>query len=64
MYVCVCHAVTENEINAEIALGAITVDELGERCGAGTGCGICHDKLRALLPIAPVPYDRVTLGGR
>jgi bacterioferritin-associated ferredoxin len=64
MYVCVCHAVTENEVNAEIALGARSVDEIGERCGAGTGCGMCHEKLRALLPIPAVRYDRVSVGDR
>lgn len=64
MYVCVCHAVTENEVNAEVALGARSVAEIGERCGAGTGCGMCHEKLRALLPIRAVPCDRVSVGGR
>jgi bacterioferritin-associated ferredoxin len=64
MYVCVCHAVTENEVNAEVALGAHSVAEIGERCGAGTGCGMCHEKLRALLPIPAVPCDRVSVGGR
>ncbi len=49
MYVCICHGVTENEINAEIATGARTEDEIGERCGAGTGCGTCVDKICALL---------------
>lgn len=64
MYVCICHALTENEINAETALGARSIEDLGARCGAGTGCGMCHEKLRALLPIQPVACDKVTLGGR
>lgn len=51
MYVCLCEAVTENEVNAEIALGARTIEEIGERCGAGTGCGMCHDRIRSLLPL-------------
>jgi bacterioferritin-associated ferredoxin len=49
MYVCICHGVTDNEINAEIATGARTEEEIGERCGAGTGCGTCVDKICALL---------------
>jgi bacterioferritin-associated ferredoxin len=64
MYVCVCHAVTENEVNAEIALGARSVDEIGERCGAGTGCGMCREKLRALLPMPAAPCDMVSVGDR
>jgi bacterioferritin-associated ferredoxin len=49
MYVCICYAVTENEVNAEIALGARTLEDIGEQCEAGTGCGTCHDKLDNLL---------------
>jgi bacterioferritin-associated ferredoxin len=64
MYVCVCHAVTENEINAEVVLGARSIEELGARCGAGTGCGMCHEKLRALLPIQSIACDTVAVGGR
>jgi bacterioferritin-associated ferredoxin len=75
MYVCVCEAVTENEVNAEIALGARSVEEIGERCGAGTSCGMCHDRIRGLLPIPSAArpteaasdraqYERVTLQAR
>ncbi len=49
MYVCICYGVTDNEINAEIALGARTVDEVGDRCDAGTGCGSCHETIEGLL---------------
>ncbi len=52
MYVCICYGVTDNEVNAEIALGARTVDELGDRCDAGTGCGSCHAAIGALLDLA------------
>ena len=49
MYVCICHGVTENEVHAEICTGARTAEEIGARCGAGTGCGMCVEKLGALL---------------
>jgi bacterioferritin-associated ferredoxin len=52
VYVCICNAVTANEINAEIALGARSVGEIGDRCYAGTGCGTCHDKIEDLLVAA------------
>ncbi len=52
MYVCICAGVTDDEVNAEIAQGADSVEELGYRCGAGTGCGMCHEKLRALCAVA------------
>ncbi len=54
MYVCICHAVTRDEVTAEIAAGARTEEEVGDRCLAGTGCGSCVDRicdmLRALAP--------------
>lgn len=49
MYVCICHAVTKRDIDAEISAGARTEEEIGERCGAGTGCGSCRPRIRALL---------------
>jgi bacterioferritin-associated ferredoxin len=32
-----------------IEQGARTLEEIGERCGAGTVCGGCLDELRAQL---------------
>ncbi len=61
MYVCVCEAVTENEVKAEIALGASSVDEIGARCGAGASCGMCHDRIKALLPLPTVRCEKVAL---
>lgn len=49
MYVCICAAVTESEVRGCIATGASTVDDIGERCAAGTGCGSCLERLDALL---------------
>lgn len=41
MIVCLCHAVRDRELDAAIAEGASTVEEVGRACGAGTGCGSC-----------------------
>jgi bacterioferritin-associated ferredoxin len=49
VYICICFGVAENEIESEIATGASTVDEVGERCGAGTACGSCAEKISLLL---------------
>jgi bacterioferritin-associated ferredoxin len=48
MYVCHCHAVSDRAIKAEIELGAIDEDDVGDRCGAGTRCGSCLDEIRRL----------------
>ena len=51
MYVCICWAVTEAQVRRCIAEGADTVDEVGEGCAAGTGCGSCHERIAAMLGI-------------
>jgi bacterioferritin-associated ferredoxin len=49
MYACVCFRITEEEIHDEISAGARTEEELGERCGAGTSCGTCVERLGCLI---------------
>lgn len=51
MYVCICHAVPECEVEYEIAAGARTVEEVGQRCYAGTGCGGCQERIREMLRV-------------
>ena len=53
MYVCICQAVTEAQVTRCIAAGASTIDDVGERCGAGTGCGSCVERIAHLLGISP-----------
>lgn len=55
MYVCICAAVTDTEVRSCIAGGARTVDEVGDACGAGTGCGSCHDHIDVFLAAAHAP---------
>jgi bacterioferritin-associated ferredoxin len=45
MIVCLCHAVTEADLERVIA----EVEEVGRRCGAGTDCGTCLGELRERL---------------
>lgn len=50
MYTCICRAVTHTEVRSCIVdSGASSVDEVGDKCGAGTGCGMCHDRIQAML---------------
>ncbi len=48
MWVCHCRAVTDSRVRDAIAQGAGDENEIGRACGAGTGCGSCHDELRRL----------------
>ena len=56
MIVCLCHGVRDRDIDEVIDRGAATVDDIGEMCGAGTGCGAClgdlEDKLAASVTCA------------
>ena len=44
MLVCHCHALTDRDIRRTVRLtGACSVAEVGDHCGAATGCGGCHE---------------------
>jgi bacterioferritin-associated ferredoxin len=47
--VCLCHPASERDIDAVIDDGARTISEIGQRCGAGTGCGACVGELHERL---------------
>jgi len=47
--VCICHPTSDRDLESVIDEGARTVDEIGQRCGAGTGCGACLDELKDRL---------------
>jgi bacterioferritin-associated ferredoxin len=49
MIVCMCHPTSDRDVDAIIDDGARTVEDIGRRCGAGTGCGACLDELRERL---------------
>jgi bacterioferritin-associated ferredoxin len=53
MYVCICHAVTERQIHAEIGRGAVTVQQLRDRLQVTNCCGSCTGPVADCL-------DRVT----
>lgn len=62
MYACICYAVTEPQVRTTILAGARTIEEIGDRCGAGTGCGSCVDRLCDMLDDAAVntsPVDHL-----
>ncbi len=49
MLICLCHPTSNRDVDNVIDEGARTVEEIGQRCGAGTGCGACVDELRGRL---------------
>ena len=49
MYVCVCRAVTEREIQEAIEGGARTVEAVTQACCAGDDCGSCHPYIEEMI---------------
>jgi bacterioferritin-associated ferredoxin len=49
MFVCLCRGVCDREVRAAIVGGAKSCDEVGDACGAGTGCGACRPMIRNML---------------
>jgi bacterioferritin-associated ferredoxin len=49
VYVCICHAVTDEQIDSALDAGADTLEHVGRDTGAGTSCGTCHDQIEDLL---------------
>jgi len=49
MLVCLCHPASDRDIDAIIDDGARTVQDVGRKCGAGTGCGACVEEIRDRL---------------
>ena len=61
MYVCICNAVTENDIGSAVAEGCCSLRQLREQLGVGACCGRCigcardvlNNSLHALAPHRP-----------
>jgi bacterioferritin-associated ferredoxin len=49
MYVCICRAVTDKEVNAAIDAGAETVEAVTAACCAGGDCGACHGIIEEMI---------------
>ena len=43
MYVCICKAISDNDIKAAVLDGAEDLETIAETLGAGTGCGTCRE---------------------
>lgn len=49
MVVCHCNVVSDHEIRAAVAAGALDADGLAMHCNAGTRCGGCLPVVEAIL---------------
>ena len=49
MYVCICRAVSEQEVKSAIEGGARTVEAVTQSCCAGDDCGACHGAIEDMI---------------
>ena len=61
MFACICFAVSDEDLDAAIEAGARTEEQVGDACGAGTGCGSCLDRICARLVAPDREHARVPL---
>jgi len=57
VFACICAATTESEVRDCVHHGARTVEDVGDACGAGTGCGSCRERLAVLLATTAAPAE-------
>jgi len=49
MYICICNAVTERDIDQCMARGACSIEQLQCELGVAAGCGCCRAEAEAKL---------------
>ena len=52
MIVCVCHRVSDRDIEREVRHGCASFDELQDELRVGTACGACSDCARDTFDVA------------
>lgn len=49
MYVCICHAISDRQIQETVAAGATTLGDLQNQLGVATCCGCCAELASSYL---------------
>lgn len=49
MYVCICNAVTEDDVHGCMASGCTTAKDVKAACGFKPGCGSCTKRIHAMV---------------
>lgn len=50
MFICVCNAITERQVQEAVATGAASLSDLEAQLGVGGCCGCCRDTATDYLP--------------
>ena len=59
VFACICRAVTSDEVGSAIDDGAATLAAVAKATRACTSCGMCKERIRAMLGERTQPYPRV-----
>jgi len=58
MYVCICQAITDRQIESAVKDGAQTFYDLKDHIGVGSCCGSCQEDAEAIIArCAPAPAN-------
>jgi bacterioferritin-associated ferredoxin len=49
MYVCICNAVSEDDVRCHVASGARSAKQVKDACGWKPGCGTCTRRLSSTV---------------
>ena len=49
MYVCICNAITDQEIERAIADGHVTASAVYSACGVAPQCGTCSEQITEMI---------------
>ena len=49
MIVCLCRGVSDRSVRLAVVQGARSLDEVTAVCGAGAGCGGCHEAIDEIV---------------
>lgn len=50
MFICICNAITERQVQAAVAQGATTMSDLQGQLGVAACCGCCAETAAEYLP--------------
>lgn len=50
MFICICNAITERQVQSAVANGALTMSDLQGQLGVATCCGCCAETASEYLP--------------
>ncbi|EJW21114.1 hypothetical protein IMCC14465_09100 [alpha proteobacterium IMCC14465] len=55
MYICVCNALTDKQVDAAITSGCRRPDDIYSQCGTKPQCGRCAERMKEMLNATDMP---------